>query len=339
VPCVLVSGLLCCLVPLTALAQARLSAEAPGATFRASTEIVALNVTVTDGREQHVPGLVVNDFVVLEEGVEQPVAYFAVSQAPLDLTLLVDASASMVDKIDIARVAVRGLTSRLRPGDRVALIEFRDRVVHLQPMTEDRDAVDRALDAITPQGDTALYNALYIALSGAESAFGGSSRRAGDPVRRQVLVVLSDGEDTSSLIGYEDVLECARRRGVTIYVVALRPTESMTALRARLNGGRSLAEADHSMRMLARETGGQSFFPSAVAQLQAIYLGIATELGQQYAIGYTPRDSTRDGEWRRVQVRVPTHPGARLRTRSGYFAEPGLSGLAAATRSATSSSH
>ena len=336
--CVLVSGLLCLLVPLTALAQARPSTEAPGATFRASTEIVALNVTVTDGREQHVPGLVVDDFVVLEDGVEQPVAYFAVSQAPLDLTLLVDASASMVDKIDIARVAVRGLTSRLRPGDRAALIEFRDRVVHLQTMTEDRDAVERALDAITPQGDTALYNALYIALSRATSA-AAALPRAAEAVRRQVLVVLSDGEDTSSLIGYEDVLECARRRGVTIYVVALRPTESLTALRARLNGRRSLAETDYAMRMLARETGGQSFFPSAVAELQAIYLGIAAELGQQYAIGYTPRDSARDGEWRRVQVRVPTHPGARPRTRSGYFAEPGLSGLAAATRLATSSSH
>lgn len=335
--CVLVSGVLC-LVPLAASAQPRVTAETPAATFRASTEIVALNVTVTDARNQHLPGLLVDDFVVLENGVEQPVAYFAVSQAPLDLTLLVDASASMIDKMDIAREAVRGLTRRLRPGDRATLIEFRDRVVHLQAMTEDRDAVDRALDAITPHGDTALYNALYIALSRATSA-SAALPRAAEPVRRQVLVVLSDGEDTSSLIGYEDVLECARRRGVTIYVVALRPTESMTALRARQNGRRSLAETDYAMRVLARETGGQSFFPSAAAELQTIYLGIATELGQQYAIGYTPRDSTRDGEWRRVQVSVPTRPGVRLRTRSGYFAEPGLSGLTAARAATSSSSH
>jgi Ca-activated chloride channel family protein len=291
-------------------------AAVPDGTFRAETELVALTVTVTDSRQQPIGNLTAADFVVLDEGVQQPVTFFAVGEVPLDLTLLVDASSSMRDKMDVAREAVRGLARKLRPDDRVSVVEFRDAVVERQEMTQDRKAVEAALDQMTAQGGTALYNALYVALTGVKEGTGPDGR-----VRRQSIVVLSDGEDTSSLVGYEDVLEKARRRGATIYSVSLRSPVSLGLARGRPDGLKALTEADYVMRSLARETGGQCFFPVETKELKAIYAAISTELGQQYAIGFTPRSGTRDGGWRRLNVRVPSHPEARLRTRSGYFAE------------------
>jgi Ca-activated chloride channel family protein len=286
-------------------------------TFRTATDLVALTVTVTDANQQHLGGLDASDFIVTEDGIEQPVSFVSVSELPLDLTLLVDASASMRDKLDTARTAVRGLTRALRPGDRASVVEFHDGLVQRQPLTPDRGAVEAALDRMTAGGGTALYTALYIALSGVEKP---SSADA--PLRRQCIVVLSDGEDTSSLLGYEDVLDRARRRGVTIYTVALRSPIEVALARNRPDDAKALAEADYAMRALAKETGGQAFFPTNVEALAGIYAAISTELGQQYAIGYTSRNTLRDGAWRRVIVRAPSYPRARLRTRAGYFAEP-----------------
>ena len=293
------------------------TSSAGHATFRAATDLVALTVSVTGADRQPVGDLDASDFVVLEDGVEQPVSFVSVSEVPLDLVLLVDASSSMRDKIGMAREAVKGLTHVLRPGDRVGLVEFRDRLVQRQPLTENREAVHAALDRMTTQGGTALYNALYVSLSGLEKPAVRASR-----IRRQCIVVLSDGEDTSSLIGYEEVLEQARRRGVTVYAVALRSPAKVALARGRPGEMKALMEADYALRTLARDTGGQAFFPTDATELGTIYAVISTELGQQYAIGYTPHNTTRDGAWRRVLVRIPSHPNARLRTRAGYFAEP-----------------
>jgi Ca-activated chloride channel homolog len=288
-------------------------ASVPDAVFRSATELVALTVTVTDSRQHPITGLAATDFVVLEDGVPQDVSFFAAGEVPLDVTLLVDTSASMRDKLDTARAAVKGLTHTLRPIDRVSVIEFRDSVVQRQAMTEDRAAVESALNAMTAQGGTALYNAMYVALSGFKDRV-----TVDGQVRRQTIVVLSDGRDTRSLIGYEDVLEQARRRGVMVYVVALRSTNP----NARIHGADSVDdEEDFAMRSLARETGGQCFFASEAQELARIYRAISSELGQQYALGYAPRNRTTDGAWRRVLVRLPAHPHARPRTRSGYFAQ------------------
>lgn len=308
------------LAPSSGAAQApapAATASGAHATFRAATDLVALTVTVTGPDQQPVAGLDASDFVVLEDGVEQPLSFVSVSQVPLDLVLLVDASSSMSDKIAMAREAVRGLTRVLRPGDRVGLVEFRDGLVQRLPLTEDREAVHAALDRMTTRGGTALYNALYVSLSGLEKpAIGAAS------IRRQCIVVLSDGEDTSSLVGYDEVLEQARRRGVTVYAVALRSPVRVALARNRSDEMKALMEADYAMRTLARDTGGQAFFPAEVTELMNIYSVISSELGQQYAIGYTPSNTTRDGAWRRVLVRLPSRPGARLRTRAGYYAEP-----------------
>ena len=291
------------------------AAGAQRTTFTTGIDLVALSVTVTDAREKFVDGLQQDDFVVLEDGVRQPVSFFAAADVPLDLVLLVDGSASMADKAALAREAAGGLARSLRAGDRGAVIEFREGVRVTQPLTHDLGALGEALARITPGGGTALYTALYVALR----EFSPTRRPEAAQLRRRAIVVLSDGDDTSSLIGFDEVLDVARRSGVSIYTISV--TSPAALARELALGGRRQSNGGYAMRALARDTGGRAFFPAGASALKGIYGSIAEELRHQYAIGYVPSNGARDGEWRQVLVRVTDRPGARPRTRSGYFAE------------------
>jgi Ca-activated chloride channel family protein len=291
------------------------SAAAQQATFTTGIDLVALSVTVTDAREKYVGGLQRDDFVVLENGVRQPVSFFAAADVPIDLVLLIDGSASMHDKVALVREAAGGLARSLGAGDRGAVVEFRDAVRVTQPLTGDLAALDKALGRVTPSGGTALYNALYIALRVFTPLHG-----AGAELRRRAIVVLSDGDDTSSLIGFDEVLDVARRSGVTIYTISVTSPAAL-ARELALGGRRGPSGGGYALRTLARDTGGRAFFPLEASELKDIYGSIAEELGHQYAIGYVPSNGARDGEWRQVLVRVTDRPGVRPRTRTGYFAE------------------
>lgn len=307
--------------PVASLAQAPDAGPTP--TFRSTAEIVALAVTVVDERDDHLAGLGLSDFVVLEDGVEQPLSYFAAAATPIDITLLVDASASMGDKMGVVRQAVRGLTGSLRPRDRAALVEFRETTTERQAMTGDRAALDRAIDRIVPEGDTALYTALYVTLSQRRTA------PRGQDVRRQAVVVLSDGDDTASLVGFADVLDKAQRSGVAVYAVALQSPTAEKGMLRRDGGSTPSTDGERALSQLARETGGVAFFPARLDELRDVYRVIGEELGRQYLIGYAPRAAGDVGSWRRVMVRLPAHPRATVRTRTGYYAGEGQAFAAA----------
>jgi VWFA-related protein len=173
--------------------------------------------------------------------------------------------------------------------------------------------VPRLSDAVVStqsKGATALHNALYISLK----EFGRAARQAGE-VRRQAIAVFSDGDDTCSLVSFEEVLDQAKRAGVSIYTISLRSAPVSSDQRGRFS------QALYSMRTLARETGAQSFFPNSIQELHGIYDQIAMELDHQYAIGYTPKNQREDGQFRRVVVQVIDRPNLRPRARTGYFAE------------------
>jgi len=312
---VVIAAALLAAAPYTAAQTPAGADSTPAPTFRAQADLVALAVTVVDERDDHLSGLALSDFVVMEDGIEQPLSYFAASAVPVDITLLVDASASMGDKMAVVREAVHGLTGALRPGDRAAVVEFRTTTTERQAMTGDQAAIDAAMSRLTGNGDTAMYTALYVTLSGMRT-----SSRGGD-VRRQAVVVLSDGDDTASLVGYEDVLEKARRRGVAIYAVSLQSPVSRGRLRRA--GSAPATDGERALGVLARETGGVAFFPGELRQLPEVYRVIAQELGRQYMVGYTPREPSREGGWRSVKVRLPAYPRATVRARSGYYAGDG----------------
>src|SRR5262245_3905302 len=158
--------------------------------FKSSSALVALNVTVQDRTARYVSGLHPEDFAIYEDGVRQDVQFFESSAVPVDLIVLIDCSSSMGDKLDVVHQAAVGFLKTLRPGDRGAVVTFADSVSLVQPLTAERALLEQAVRATVARGSTALNNAIYISLK----QFGTSARHDGN-VRRQAIVVLSDGED------------------------------------------------------------------------------------------------------------------------------------------------
>ncbi len=273
--------------------------------FRGGVDVVSLNVTVTDQSRNFVTSLEQGDFVVFEDGVKQDVTYFNKAQLPVALSLLIDTSASMEDKLRLAQEAAIGFIRRMKADDIAQVIDFDNRVSILQQFTSDRPALEAAIRQTVPNGSTSLHNAIYISLKELKKVRATSS---GD-VRRQAIVVLSDGEDTSSLVPFEEVLDLAKRSEVIVYTIGIR---------GRDLGARGFPEAEFVLKQFAQETGGRSFFPTGATELEGIYAQIADELAAQYALAYSSRNPRRDGQWRRIVVRT-TRPDLAARTKQGYF--------------------
>ena len=233
--------------------------------FKSTVEVVPLTVTVTDAKGKYVKNLVETDFAVLEEGVRQSLAFFANEPVPIDLALTIDASESMASQLPIVRKAAGALVDALRGGDRATVVTIKNAVGVALPLTADRPRIDAAIRDLSASGRTALYDGVYVVLKELERA-----RMA--EIRRRVLVLLSDGLDTSSRLSADDMLALARRAGVGIYVIAM-PTPSSGLPRNRQDG--SALQAEYAMRALARDTGARSFFPQRVEELPDVEPEIA----------------------------------------------------------------
>ena len=275
--------------------------------FRAGVDLVSLNVTVTDGENRYVTDLDATGFQIYEDGALQEVSFFNRTQLPIALALLMDTSASMNERMSTAQEAAVGFAERLRAEDLGSVIDFDSRVEILQGFTSSLDELKEAIRRTSAGGSTSLYNAIYISLKELQKIAATTT----DDIRRQAIVVLSDGEDTSSLVGFEEVLELAKRSDTTIYTIGLKSKD--------LRSQRGFREADFVLRQLAQETGGRSFFPQQVDDLSEIYERISDELSSQYTLGYTSKNPLRDGKWRRLVVRVDRSNVA-ARTKQGYYA-------------------
>jgi Ca-activated chloride channel family protein len=301
------------LVPALILSSGVLSAQGDQATvFRSGTELVSLSVVVTNPQQQFVTGLEMEDFSVFEDGVLQDLSFFSATAVPIDLAILLDTSASMTDKIKTVQEAAVGFAASVRPGDRLTVVDIKDGVRVVHPLNEDVAAANDAIRKTVARGSTSLYNGLYMTLKELVR-----QRRNNGEVRREAIVVLSDGDDTSSLVAYDDVMDEAKRAGVSIYTITLKSPHVVRL--AQQNGERVFSEGDFAMKSLAQETGGKSFTPMEVTELAGVYDVIARELATQYALGYTPKNARTDGKYRRVVVRV-SQPGTSTRTRAGYVA-------------------
>jgi Ca-activated chloride channel homolog len=294
------------------------AAQAPATVFRSAVELVALNVVVTDASQRFVTGLQRSDFVVLEDGVAQDVTFFSAGDAPLDVALLLDTSASMTGQLAAVREAALGFLRVVRETDRVMVLDLKNTTRVLHPLDSNLPAARRAIHSIEAGGSTGLYNGIYLTMRQLVTA---RSPHDGAAVRRQAIVVLSDGRDTSSLLSYEDVLEVARRSGVSVYSIQLdSPSQRVSQV------SRVLSRDEYALRELATDTGGRAFFPDRIEELAGVYESIATELAHQYALGYTPKSAEPDGGFRRVSVQVSERPGVRIRTRAGYLARSARAG-------------
>jgi Ca-activated chloride channel family protein len=287
--------------------SALLATGAAPQVFRGGTDLVLLSVSVLDGAGHPVLSLVQDDFTVMEDGLPQEVSVFERDPQPIALSLLLDTSASMDVKLPVAQEAAMGLIHRLGAHDVAQVIDFDSHALVSASFTSDQKALEAAVRSTRADGSTSLYDALYIALTELKRVRAVSS----DQIRRQAIVVLSDGEDTSSLESYDNVLDLSKEAGVAVYAIALRSKDD--------DPHRGFSESDYVLRTLSQDTGGRVFFVSEVTQLRGIYGQIADELASQYTIGYVSKNLKRDGAWRRVMVRMGK-PNMVARTKAGYFA-------------------
>jgi Ca-activated chloride channel family protein len=281
-------------------------APAPPQVFRAGVELVSLNVTVTDSTGRYVTDLAEGDFSVFEDGAKQDLTFFNRNNLPIALSLLIDSSASMEQRMEHAQEAAIGFARKVREQDLAQVVDFDSRVEIKLGFTNKIDELEAAIRATSPGGSTALHNAVYISLKELAKI----KAKNTDEVRRQAIVVLSDGEDTSSLVSFEEVLELAKRSETAIYTIGLQPREQ-SALRG-------FREAEFVLRQLAQETGGRAYFANRVEDLKDVYGQIADELSSQYSMGYASKNSKRDGAFRRLVVQV-ARPNVTARTKRGYY--------------------
>jgi VWFA-related protein len=281
-------------------------AQSQGARFRTGVDLVLLNVTVLDGSQRHVTDLQQSDFTVIEEGMPQSLTFFRKADVRLALALVIDSSASMEGSMTTAHDAATGFVRELDTVDVGTVIGFDSRVRVLSDFTNDKTKLEEAIRSTMPGGSTSLYNALYIALNELNKV------RLGDELetlRRRVIVLLSDGEDTSSLVSFEEALEAASRSDAVVYTIGL----GVGSPAARRTPG----DSSFVLSRLAERTGGRAFFPAQARELAGVYRSIREELSNQYILAYISA-SQRSGQWRRVQVRV-SRPNVAVRTRQGYF--------------------
>jgi Ca-activated chloride channel family protein len=282
--------------------------------FTAGVDLVSIDVCVRDASGGFLPDLSAGDFVVLESGVQQRVAFLVPSSAvPLTAVLLIDVSSSMSGaKLTRALAATAQFAALLRPDDRLAIIAFNRhaRMIHgfddgprsaAATLASDLAAVMRWRDQ--NNGSTALYDALLVAASELARA-----RREASSQTRELVVLLSDGEDTSSRVGFEEVRSVLRRSGALTYSVSLRVDDR----------GQWLGPA-WPMLTMARDTGARALGISGLDALPALYGEIVAEVRHLYRIGYVSTDTRRDGHWRTISVGVPAFD-ARVRARAGYYA-------------------
>ncbi|MGI9106785.1 MAG: VWA domain-containing protein [Pyrinomonadaceae bacterium] len=299
--------------------------------IKVSTSEVLLPVTVRDEAGRLVTTLERKDFRVWENGREQPLSDLRLRRVPVDVVLLVDASSSVAGNLEDFRRAVDEFAARLAPEDRVSLLSFSDRVELLQDWTTSRVQLRRALRRVSPGMFTRFNDALYLA----------AREQSKDARRRQALVVLSDGIDSGR--GHATLqmsLGALLEAGASVYVIsnteierARKRAELDTLQSAPLSSRRfselrigdlreSLSVLDQSERNLAEltnMTGGRLFKPQSFAALDSVYAEVAEELRHQYALYYMPLDKTRDGKFRRVQIKT-SNSALRINARVGYFA-------------------
>jgi VWFA-related protein len=269
------------------------------------TELVAVPVVVTDARGHHVSGLTQDSFRVFENGRAQPIAVFHHGDGPVTLGLIVDRSQSMRPKSAAILSVIAALLRSSHPNDELFGVDFNDRVVFALPagrlFTSDGGALAAALTAVAAEGRTALYDGVAEGLEHLELGHGD----------KRALIVLSDGGDNASWRKYADVLATARRSDAVVYAIGL------------LSASPNEEEEDAGLlKRLCKDTGGVAYFPRTDDQIIDVAAQIASDLREQYTLGFTPGASTDGRIFRKIEVRVAANGQGRLhvRTRSGYLA-------------------
>jgi VWFA-related protein len=275
-----------CRLPLAWSIAAAIAAQPLPTPFRSGVEIVELDVSVTRGGLP-VQGLTSRDFVLTDNGVAQAVDSVMLDRVPLSVTLLLDTSTSVLgERLAHLKQAGNGIVDALTADDRASLITFSHNLDVAVGMTADKGALRRALASIKPGGSTALRDALQLALS----------LRTRDRSRPLVLV-FTDGDDTTSWIGEDAILDTARRCGVVIHAIR--------------------SQSNRFLDRLTEMAGGRTWSASSDRQLRELFTSALDEMRARYLLAYAPRGVAQAG-WHELKVRLK-NGRADIIARPGYF--------------------
>jgi Ca-activated chloride channel family protein len=272
---------------------------------RVNTDLVVLNITVTDKAGKYVPGLRLSDFTILEDGKEvstQLVSSFSVHESPFASVVLLDTSGSMESRLSLARSAAIRFLDRLREEDVAAVYKFDSKVEQVQEFSTGRDLAPMAY-GVRAKGMTTLNDAIV------DAARALSAR----PEKRKAIIVLSDGLDTYSKASSEKAVDSALAIGASIYAVDMSAAEGP---------GFHNQQSAAILKSFAEKSGGRFVATPGGPALRDAFASIAEELGHQYTIAYRPLNSVRDGKWRKLDVRV-SRSDLVVRTRKTYRAPKG----------------
>ncbi len=288
-------------VALTAAVASRAAAQEPGTTIRTEVALVNLLFSAVNRVGKPVRGLTADDFLVFEDRQPQKIEYFSDlskdNQIPLTIALLIDTSGSVKNKLDFEKeTAAEFLKEVLRKNKDLALIiQFDSEVNLVQDFTQDTDLLIAALNTLQAGNSTALYDAIYLAVDDKLKSETG----------RKVIVVITDGDDTSSKLHKEEAIEIAQKNDVLIYGIGVRGEFGA-------NFG--------VLKKFAEETGGSFFSPHArLSEIQAAFKAIGEDLQGQYSLAYSSTNKKKDGSFRSIEIRCKVS-GVHIRTRRGYYA-------------------
>jgi Ca-activated chloride channel homolog len=277
-----------------------------GYRIKRAVDMVVLPATVVDGNGQFVSGLTAQDFHVYEDGVEQKLALCTQQDIPVSMGLVIDNSGSMRDKRPEVNAAALTFVETSNPNDQVFVVNFNEDYYLDQQsdFTNSIPVLREALGRIDSRGSTALYDAVLASLHHLQKG-------ARD---KKVLLVITDGEDNASLPAHTlaYTIEKAQQSNAIIYTVGLLDKEDKKAAR----------RAKKALEQIAEATGGKAYFPHNLQDVRPICIEIATDLRNQYLLGYYPSNTRKDGTYRRVRVDIAAHGRGKLyvRTRPGYYA-------------------
>lgn len=283
------------------------SPEDTGTIFRADTRLVVCNVTVVDKGGHELTELPRSAFTVLENGQPQEIRSFKREDVPVSLGLVIDNSGSMRDKRAKVAAASLALVKDSNKDDEVFVVNFNDEAFldlpHQKDFTNDTTELEEALSRIDSRGGTAMRDAIRMSIDHLKE----KAHRS-----KKVLVVVTDGDDNSSVISLENLVKAAQQSEVLIYAVGLLSEEEK----------RAAARAKRALIDLTEATGGEPYFPKELPEVDRIAHQVAHDIRSQYTIQYSPSNQNMDGTYRKITVQVSAPGKPQVRTRSGYYATP-----------------
>ena len=276
-----------------------------GTIFRSDTRLVVLHTTVMDKSGHLITDLPQEAFTVFENGAPQPIKSFKREDVPVSMGLIIDNSGSMRDKRAKVETAALTLVKDSNKEDEVFVVNFNDEAFldnpHGKDFTNNIKELEEALTRIDSRGGTAMRDAIRMSIDHLKE----KSKKD-----KKVLVVVTDGNDNSSVISLENLVKASQQSEVLIYSVGLLSEEER----------REAKRAERALNDLALATGGESFFPKEAAEVERIAHTVARDIRSQYTIQYTPTNQAMDGSFRAIKVAVKAPGGPTARTRNGYYA-------------------